>query len=67
MAEQREVILLQDKAIEAKSAEVEKYRAQNNKLQLKCKELEHNISQHQKEAADAAAKVFQNCAFPCIL
>ncbi|XP_009880428.1 PREDICTED: structural maintenance of chromosomes protein 2 [Charadrius vociferus] len=57
LAKQKEVILLQDKAIEAKSAEVEKYRAQNNKLQLKLKALEHNISKHQQEAADAAAKV----------
>ncbi|XP_009490394.1 structural maintenance of chromosomes protein 2 [Pelecanus crispus] len=57
LAKQKEVILLQDKAIQAKSAETVKYREQNNELQLKVKALEHNISKHQQEAADAAAKV----------
>ncbi|KAM6109743.1 structural maintenance of chromosomes protein 2 [Phoenicopterus ruber ruber] len=57
LAKQKEVIVLQDKAIKDKSAEIIKYREQNNELQLKVKALEHNISKHQQEAADAAAKV----------
>lgn len=57
----------QDKEIKAKSAEIVKCREQNNELQLNIKELEHNIKKHQQGAADAAATVFQNCIFPCIL
>ncbi|XP_009284488.1 PREDICTED: structural maintenance of chromosomes protein 2 [Aptenodytes forsteri] len=57
LAKQKEVIVLQDKAIKAKSAEAVKSREQNNELQLKVKALEHNISKHQQETADAAAKV----------
>ncbi|XP_074993529.1 structural maintenance of chromosomes protein 2 isoform X2 [Calonectris borealis] len=57
LAKQKEVIVLQDKAIKAKSAEIVKYREQNNELQLKVKALEHNISKHQQDTADAAAKV----------
>ncbi|XP_010576444.1 PREDICTED: structural maintenance of chromosomes protein 2 [Haliaeetus leucocephalus] len=57
LAKQKKVIVLQDKAIKAKSAEIIEYREQNNKLQLKVKTLEHNISKHQQEAAAAAAKV----------
>ncbi|NXY77081.1 SMC2 protein, partial [Glareola pratincola] len=57
LAKQKELILLQDKAIAAKSAEIEKYREQNNELQLKLKALEHDISKHQQETADAAAKL----------
>ncbi|NXA24941.1 SMC2 protein, partial [Ibidorhyncha struthersii] len=57
LAKQKEVIALQDKAIKDKSAEIEKCRAQNNELQLKIRALEHNISQHQQETADAAAEV----------
>lgn len=59
--------MLQDKAIKAKIAEITKYREENNELQLKVETLEHNIRKHQQEAADAAAKVFQNCAFTFIL
>ncbi|KAM9367980.1 structural maintenance of chromosomes protein 2 [Phaethornis superciliosus] len=57
LGKHKEVIALHDKAIKAKSAEVAKYKEQNNELQLKVKALEHNISKHQQEAADAAAKV----------
>ncbi|XP_010003765.1 PREDICTED: structural maintenance of chromosomes protein 2 [Chaetura pelagica] len=57
LAKQKEAILLQDKAIKARSAEIAKCKELNNELQLKVKELEHNISKHQQEAADAAAKV----------
>ncbi|XP_009633524.1 structural maintenance of chromosomes protein 2 [Egretta garzetta] len=57
LAKQKEAILLQDKAIKAKSADIQKCKEQNNELQLKVKTLEHNISKHQQETADAAAKV----------
>ncbi|XP_014739567.1 PREDICTED: structural maintenance of chromosomes protein 2-like [Sturnus vulgaris] len=67
LAKQKEVIALHDNAIKGKSAEMVKYREQNNELQLKVKELEHSITKCQQEAADAAAKVFKNCAFLHIL
>ncbi|XP_054664845.1 structural maintenance of chromosomes protein 2 [Grus americana] len=57
LTKQKEVIVLQDKAIKAKFAETVKCREENNELQLKVKELEHNIGKHQQETADAAAKV----------
>ncbi|NXE60818.1 SMC2 protein, partial [Calcarius ornatus] len=57
LAKQKEVIALHDNAIKDKSAEMVKYREKNNELQLKIKELEHNITKCQEEAADAAAKV----------
>ncbi|NXB04591.1 SMC2 protein, partial [Cnemophilus loriae] len=57
LAKQKEVIALHDNAIKHKSAEMVKYREQNNELQLKVKELEHGITKCQQEAADAAAKV----------
>ncbi|NXV24243.1 SMC2 protein, partial [Cepphus grylle] len=57
LAKQKEVILLQDKAITAKYAEIEKYREQNNEVQLKLKALEHSIVKHQQETADAATKL----------
>ncbi|NXQ52591.1 SMC2 protein, partial [Anthoscopus minutus] len=57
LAKQKEVIALHDNAIKDKSAEMVKYREQNNELQLKVKELEHSITKCQQEATDAAAKV----------
>ncbi|KAH0628379.1 hypothetical protein JD844_009458 [Phrynosoma platyrhinos] len=57
LAKQKAVVMAQDKAIKAKSAEVVKYKEQNNESQLKIKELEHNISKHKREASDASAKV----------
>ncbi|NXK48768.1 SMC2 protein, partial [Chauna torquata] len=57
LAKQKEVIAVQNKEIEAKSAEAVKYREQYNELQLNVKALEHNISKHQQETADATAKV----------
>ncbi|XP_041256126.1 structural maintenance of chromosomes protein 2 [Onychostruthus taczanowskii] len=57
LAEQKEVIAFHDNAIKDKSAEMVKYREQNNELQLKIKELEHSIIKCEQEAADAAAKV----------
>lgn len=44
--------LLQDK-----SSAADKIREQNNEVQLKIKELEHNISKHRKESQEAADKV----------
>lgn len=40
-----------------KSTEANKIREQNNEVQLKIKELEHNISKHRKDSKDAADKV----------
>ncbi|NXH80822.1 SMC2 protein, partial [Edolisoma coerulescens] len=57
LAKQKEVLALHDNAIRDKTAEMVKYREQNNELQLKVKELEHSITRCQQEAADAAAKV----------
>ncbi|NWR66826.1 SMC2 protein, partial [Bucorvus abyssinicus] len=57
LSKQKEVILLQDKAIEAKAEERAKYREQNNELQLQVKTLENNISKHHQNTVDAAAKL----------
>ncbi|NWS15035.1 SMC2 protein, partial [Pachyramphus minor] len=57
LAKQKEVIALHDNAIKDKSAEMLKYREQNNELHFKIKELEHKIIKCQQEAADAAAKI----------
>ncbi|XP_010133775.1 PREDICTED: structural maintenance of chromosomes protein 2 [Buceros rhinoceros silvestris] len=57
LSKQKGVILLQDKAIEAKAKERAKYREQNNELQLQIKTLENNISKHHQDTIDAAAKV----------
>lgn len=42
---------------QGKSSEANKIREQNNEVQLKIKELEHNMSKHHKESQDAADKV----------
>ncbi|NXG01404.1 SMC2 protein, partial [Sakesphorus luctuosus] len=57
LAKQKEVIALHDNAIKEKSAETVKYREQNNELQLKIKELQHDITKCEQEAADASARV----------
>ncbi|NXN19346.1 SMC2 protein, partial [Indicator maculatus] len=57
VANQKEVVELQNEAIKAKDAEIAKCREQNNELQLRVKELEHNISKHQQDADDAASKI----------
>lgn len=57
LAKQKEVILTQDKELKGKSSEANKIREQNNEVQLKIKELEHNISKHRKDSQDAADKV----------
>uniref|UniRef100_A0A671YH32 Structural maintenance of chromosomes protein n=1 Tax=Sparus aurata TaxID=8175 RepID=A0A671YH32_SPAAU len=57
LAKQKEVIMAQDKELKGKSTEANKIREQNNEVQLKIKELEHNISKHRKDSQDAADKV----------
>ncbi|NXJ67109.1 SMC2 protein, partial [Rostratula benghalensis] len=57
LTKQKEVIMVQDKAIKAKYAETEKCRAQNNELQLKLKASQHSISKHQEETDNAATMV----------
>ncbi|NWT01268.1 SMC2 protein, partial [Mionectes macconnelli] len=57
LAQEKEVIMLHDNAIKDKSAEMLKYRKQSNESHFKIKELEHNITKCQQEAADAAAKM----------
>ncbi|NWS73655.1 SMC2 protein, partial [Crotophaga sulcirostris] len=57
LAKQKEVVMSKDTAIKAKSAEAAKHKEKINELQLKFKALEHDISKHQQESADAAAKV----------
>ncbi|XP_040273232.1 structural maintenance of chromosomes protein 2 [Bufo bufo] len=57
LAKQKEVIMGHDKEIKNKSTEASKMREGNNDNQLKIKELEHNISKHKKDSADAAARV----------
>lgn len=42
---------------QGKSAEANNLREQNNEVQLKIKELEHNISKHRKDSQEAADKV----------
>uniref|UniRef100_H2LIA5 Structural maintenance of chromosomes protein n=1 Tax=Oryzias latipes TaxID=8090 RepID=H2LIA5_ORYLA len=53
----KEVIMAQDKEIKGKNSEANKIREQNNEVQLKIKEQEHNISKHHKDSQDAADKV----------
>lgn len=43
--------------IQGKIAEANKIREQNNEVQLKIKELEHNINKHRKDSQEAADKV----------
>ncbi|NXY89084.1 SMC2 protein, partial [Alcedo cyanopectus] len=57
LAKQKEVITLQDKAIKAKSEEILKYKEQNNELELQFKAMEHNISKHHQDTADAETKL----------
>ncbi|XP_034044489.1 structural maintenance of chromosomes protein 2 [Thalassophryne amazonica] len=56
-AKQKEVIMAQDKELKGKSAEANKIMEQNNEVQLKIKEMEHNINKHRKDSHDAAEKV----------
>lgn len=43
--------------LQEKSSAADKIREQNNEVQLKIKELEHNVSKHHKESHEAAEKV----------
>ncbi|NXH22560.1 SMC2 protein, partial [Bucco capensis] len=56
-AKQKGVVELQDKAIKAKSEEIGKYNEQTKELQLRVKEIEHSISKHQQDTADATSKI----------
>uniref|UniRef100_A0A8C1PSA3 Structural maintenance of chromosomes protein 2 n=1 Tax=Cyprinus carpio TaxID=7962 RepID=A0A8C1PSA3_CYPCA len=49
----KKVILGQEREIKGKTGEANHLREQNNDAQLKIKELEHNISKHKKDSADA--------------
>ncbi|XP_072215846.1 structural maintenance of chromosomes protein 2 [Excalfactoria chinensis] len=55
LAKQKGLIAEQTKDIKAKSEEIEKYREQNNELQLNINALEHDISKYQQESADASS------------
>ncbi|KAL3066972.1 hypothetical protein OYC64_016840 [Pagothenia borchgrevinki] len=57
LARQKEGIMAQDKELKSKSSEANKIREQNNEVQLKIKEQEHNISKHRKDSQEAADKV----------
>uniref|UniRef100_A0A9J7Z9X4 Structural maintenance of chromosomes protein 2 n=1 Tax=Cyprinus carpio carpio TaxID=630221 RepID=A0A9J7Z9X4_CYPCA len=57
LSQQKKVILGQEREIKGKTGEANHLREQNNDAQLKIKELEHNISKHKKDSADATAKV----------
>lgn len=57
LTQQKEVILAQEREIKGKSEEANQLREHNNDAQLKIQELEHNISKHKKDSADAAARV----------
>ncbi|CAL1601519.1 unnamed protein product [Knipowitschia caucasica] len=57
LTKQKEIIMTQDKELKVKSSEANKISEKNNEMQLKIKEMEHNISKHRKESQDAADKV----------
>ncbi|MBN3315639.1 SMC2 protein, partial [Atractosteus spatula] len=57
VAKQKEIISVQDKEIKGKSDVVSKLGEENNDAQLKLKELEHSISKHKTDSADAAERV----------
>uniref|UniRef100_A0A803YFV7 SMC hinge domain-containing protein n=1 Tax=Meleagris gallopavo TaxID=9103 RepID=A0A803YFV7_MELGA len=55
LMKQKGLMAEQTKDIKTKSAEIEKYREQNNELQLNMNALEHDISKYQQETADASS------------
>ncbi|XP_034059230.1 structural maintenance of chromosomes protein 2 [Gymnodraco acuticeps] len=57
LARQKEGIMAEDKELKGKSSEANKISEQNNEVQLKIKEQEHNISKHRKDSQEAADKV----------
>uniref|UniRef100_A0A8C4FGJ8 Structural maintenance of chromosomes protein n=1 Tax=Dicentrarchus labrax TaxID=13489 RepID=A0A8C4FGJ8_DICLA len=59
LAKQKEVIMAQDKELKGKSTEANKIREQNNEVQLKIKELEHNISKHRKDSQEAVSRMLE--------
>lgn len=62
--------MLSIELLQEKSSAADKIREQNNEVQLKIKELEHNISKHRKESQEAADKVrclsYWNTSVPCV-
>uniref|UniRef100_A0A8C9YFJ8 Structural maintenance of chromosomes protein n=1 Tax=Sander lucioperca TaxID=283035 RepID=A0A8C9YFJ8_SANLU len=59
LAKQKEVIMAQDKELKGKTTEANKIREQNNEVQLKIKELEHNISKHRKDSQEAVSRMLE--------
>ncbi|XP_078251192.1 structural maintenance of chromosomes protein 2 isoform X1 [Rhinoraja longicauda] len=57
LAMQKEAIKSQNKDIQIKNNSISDLLKQKNDAQLKIQELEHNITKHKSETADAAAKV----------
>uniref|UniRef100_A0A665T7F8 SMC hinge domain-containing protein n=1 Tax=Echeneis naucrates TaxID=173247 RepID=A0A665T7F8_ECHNA len=57
LAKQKEVIMKQDKELKCLEYLFTILIFQNNEVQLKIKELEHNINKHRKDSQDAADKV----------
>ncbi|XP_061761582.1 structural maintenance of chromosomes protein 2 [Nerophis ophidion] len=57
LSKQKEAIMAQFKEMKVKSMEANKIREQNNEVQLKIKELEHNISKHHRDSQSAAEEV----------
>ncbi|XP_061591552.1 structural maintenance of chromosomes protein 2 [Cololabis saira] len=57
LTKQKEIIMTQDKELKGKNTEANQIREQNNEVQLKIKELEHNINKHHKDSQEAADKV----------
>ncbi|XP_067839676.1 structural maintenance of chromosomes protein 2 [Heptranchias perlo] len=57
LAKQKEAIKTQNKDIQIKNSCISELVKQKNEAQLKIQELEHNISKHKRDSADAAAKV----------
>nr|XP_057941662.1 structural maintenance of chromosomes protein 2 [Doryrhamphus excisus] len=57
LAKQKEIIMAQFKEMKGKTMEANKIREQNNEVQLKIKELEHNVSKHHKDSQNASDEV----------
>lgn len=57
LAKQKEAIKSQNKDIQIKNNSISDLVKEKNEAQLKIQELEHNITKHKCETADAAAKV----------
>ncbi|XP_073536274.1 structural maintenance of chromosomes protein 2-like [Phyllobates terribilis] len=57
LAKQKEIIMGHDKERKSKLTEAGKIRVRNNNIELKIKELEHNISIYKNESSEATARV----------